>query len=73
MSRSRRFFISEVEKIVLLLLLSQATNAKSDGINTYALFIYLYFTSDVCNVELCNILPLLNRVPQVNKHCISTS
>ena len=24
-------------------------------------------------MDLCNILPLLNRVPQINNHCISTS
>ena len=45
-SRKRRFLISEVEKtekITRLILLSQATNAESDGINTYVLLIYLYF------------------------------
>ena len=34
MSRNRRFLISEVEKIVRLLLLSLATNAESEGIST---------------------------------------
>ena len=36
-------------------------------------FIYLYFISGVCNVELCKILPLLNRFPKANDHRISTS
>ena len=73
MSRKRRFLISEVEKIVMLLLLSQATNAKSNGINTKVLFIYLYFISDIYNVELFNILPLLNRFLQANDNRISAS
>ena len=73
MSRNRYFLISELEKIVRLLLLSQAKNAKSGGINTLVLFIYLHFISDICNVELCNILPLLNRFPQGNDHHFSTS
>ena len=30
------------------------------------LFIYLYFISDVCNVKLCNILPLFYRFPEAN-------
>ena len=42
------------------------TNPESDGINTYVLFIYLYFISNVLNVELCKILPSLNRFPQAN-------
>ena len=63
LSRKRRFLISEVEKIekiTRLLLLSKATNAESDGINTYALLIYLYLISNVRNLELCNILRLLH-------------
>ena len=49
MSRKRRFLISaveKIEKITRLLLFSQATNAESDGINTYVLLIYLYFISN---------------------------
>ena len=44
MSQNRRFLISELEKIVRLLLLSQATTAKSDEINTYRYFSYIYIS-----------------------------
>ena len=52
MSRSRSLFISEVGKIVRLLLLSQGTNAESDGIFSALKHIKTYFRSTMGNYRL---------------------
>ena len=59
MSRNRSLLISEVGKIVRLLLLSQATNAKTDGIfstlkcvKTSALMLLLVHNDIMVNINL---------------------
>ena len=59
MSRNRSLLISEVGKIVRLLLLSQATNAKTDGIfsalkcvKTSALMLLLVHNDVMVNINL---------------------
>ena len=52
MSRNRSLFISEVGKIVRLLLLSQATNAESDGIFSALKRVKTYHRSSMGNNRL---------------------
>ena len=52
MSRNRRFLISEVKKIVRLLLLSQATNAESEGIFSTLKRVKTYLRSTMGSKQL---------------------
>ena len=52
MSRNRSLFISEVGKIVRLLLFSQATNAESDGIFSALKRVKIYLRSTTGNNRL---------------------
>ena len=52
LSRNRRFLISEVKKIVRLLLLSQATNAESEGIFSTLKRVKTYLRSTMGSKQL---------------------
>ena len=49
MSPNRHFFISEIEKIVRLLLLTKATNSESDGIFSALKLVETYLRSTMRN------------------------